>query len=181
MFPYNPDTRAMLRESLLSVWDGVLVDAWLDVVGGVTQDSEDTTFDIRTALYIFSSTGEALDKWGALLGEGRGTQDDLTYRRTILAKAVALVGRGSVQDVQLLADTLTGGSSEVTPEYPANFRLVLDVESPLSDEEVARYLRILDALVPAGVGDRNIEAADFALRFDDPDRGLDLGLLGRIL
>ena len=180
-YPYEADIEGLIRETLLTVWEGPAVDAYIQGFSSLIQEIEDLHLEVRTALDIEVATGLFLDILGGWIGEPRGDLDDETYRRFILAKKDALRSLGTVSEIRRLTDTITEGSSVVLPAYPARYRIEITVTQALGDLRVERLQRFLDIVSPAGVGRSAFEGNENFFRFDDNSRGLDKGELGRLL
>lgn len=63
------------------------------------QELEDAAWDVLQARIIDAATFEALDAWGALVGEGREGRDDATYRAAIKVAFLRVTSAGTPADL----------------------------------------------------------------------------------
>ena len=63
-----------------------LVLAWLATYTKQLQDAEDALWQLFTLRFLSIATGDALDKWGRLVGEARNLDADDFYRVRIMVR-----------------------------------------------------------------------------------------------
>lgn len=179
MQSYEPDIRGLIRQTLLSVWDGSQVDALIDAFAGTIQNIEDMMAEMGFGLDLPAATGLFLDILGGLFGEPRGTLSDVEYRDFIIAKSIALSARGTIPEVRDLVQTLSDGEVRALPVFPASYEVEILVNDPLIPPRRKRIRRILDLVTPAGVGSSVVEASSESFQFDNGSLGFDTGKLAR--
>ena len=144
-----------------------VLSSWL----GQAQDIEDALWQLLT-LTIDTSTGDALDQTGELLGQTRMGLTDVLFRVALHATAKAIRASGVGDELVAIAITLgTNTDVQVAEDFPAG----LEVESVNAPEiPAAVMLAILRRAVSAGVRLQvfDVPAGDtFAFSSTDDDEG----------
>lgn len=156
--------------------------AFLDALMVGVQRLEDECFDLIVGRALDVAYGDALEQWGALVGEPRLGLGDDAYRRFLLARIRVNRSRGTVDDLvaiyKLVMDT---EQVEYYAHYPAGFRLHAWRQTYLSDAEVRRVLRTMEQAKPAGVGMVLSESLADPLLLQDVEQSLDGPKMARTL
>lgn len=191
-FIYVPDWSERACNRLLVKWRKPRMQALAQALGYGAQVLEDMQFDVLVSTTLDSATGDALDKWGEVVGEDRGPLTDSEYRQFI--KARMLVNKsGKVDDAspppidQLIEilDVATQPNEGVRflSNFPAGFYLQVTRSTFLSDEARRRVSRLMEDARPAGRHMTVIEALVNGFGFaGDPDaEGFSIGPFSRLL
>lgn len=173
------------EEALLSVYkDADKLRALIHAMCHGAQLVEDDAFDLLSSTPLDVAAGSELDRWGALVSEGRGGLTDDDYRRVIYAKIAATRSAPIVQDVLAVVRLITGTSeSEVTyrEAFPAFVEFTISHDDDtLVEATHERIERIVNLARAAGVAYDLVEARPgVGFIFDSSTRGFDNGLLAR--
>ena len=131
------------------------------MAGGV-QDMEDVIWGVIEGTILPSAVGDALDRWGALVGEPRGSlTSDSDYRPIIQARILANRCLGDVNSIMTVLSTAT--SPVVCIEFielnpgPAAFQIQVTRESIMSEPRRLRVRRVMQDATPGGADARYIE------------------------
>lgn len=159
------------------------IDAVLRTGGRGAQQIEDMSFDALVSDNPDHATGEALDRWGRIVGEQRRGLNDRDYRRFIRARILANISPDDIDSIVEVWRVLTE-PDDVSVHWlrPAAYALVTHREAPLESHIRDRIRRLMESIQPAGVGLKLIEAPrkDDTYTYDNGP-GLDEGAFGRIL
>lgn len=129
----------------------------------------------------FSGAGVILDLWGAAAGEKRGTLDDANYLRFILARFMRIVSSGSIDELVDITQRLTGTVDVHLREvFPALIQVTFTGGS-LGALQVGELSEILEDAAAAGVKVGVIQSTSNSFKLDSATRGLDNGLLSRLV
>jgi hypothetical protein len=177
-------------------WPQRLLDRWLAqfrtkpvmrslmrAIGRAVQCQEDDAFSVSVSTRFPEATGDALDQWGATVGEPRGNFGDATYRLFIRARIKANNSNGSADDLIEAAQLVTAPSTVRHQNiYPACTKLEILRETPMDEEHLRRTGDLLRGMKAGGVCLRLVEAIPGYYGFvEDPNSlGLDAGCLSRI-
>ena len=129
------------------------VQQFMRSLGGGVQVLEDILWDILQGTLLELAVGDALDRWGALVGEPRGSLTaDEDYRPVILGRMLANRTDGSVDS--LIAVVRAAAYPTVCAEYfdlfPAGFQIQVSRERWMDEPRRQRVHRILSDASPAG-------------------------------
>ena len=134
----------------------------LRALAGGIQDVEDVIWGVLLGTILPSAVGDALDRWGNLVGEPRGSlTSDLDYRPVITARILANRCPGDLDSLIGVLSAATAPSHciefiELQPG-PAAFKLQVTRESWMSEPRRLRVRRVLADASPGGVDARYIE------------------------
>lgn len=120
--------------------------------GGV-QELEDMIWGAYQGTTLGLSVGHALDRWGAVVGEPRGSlASDEDYRCVIWARALANRCDGTVDAMMEVMERACFPvvCIESFQLYPAGFQIQIAREAWMSEPRRRRVRRILDDIAPAG-------------------------------
>ena len=151
------------------------------------QALEDNALLLRTERLLSTAVGAQLDRYGDLVGEPRGSLADADYRRFVQARILANLNGGNgdrmIEVFRLIAGPKTTGTAVAYAQVgvgPA-YSLTILRDAPLATDVASRVADTMDAIRPAGVGHRLVEA-DGALAFQfDVGPGFDLGELSALI
>lgn len=157
---YQPDQAGETRRLLYSQdRHRVRLNALVAAYGAAFQLAEDTLYSIRENSRLPYATGDALDQWGALVGEARLGLDDNVYRGFISARIVANRSDGSLpslaQVLALITDPLEIRGYEL---YPSLVVLQILRGTFMEDEVKARVRRFMGRIKPGGRALEVVEA-----------------------
>jgi hypothetical protein len=142
---------------------------------------EDPVFDFVTGWNVNLVSGDALDVFGAIVGEQRQGLEDDVYRRFIQARIKANVSRGTRDDLidiwRILMDADTVWYLDA---FPAGFTLVAIRSEFLDDTTKGRARLFMQDVKPAGVSMDLIEGLLNAFTYDDGP-GYNIGPYARYL
>ena len=96
---HNAEANALVPEILRFP----LVLAWLATYTKQLQDLEDALWDLFSLRFLSIATGDALDKWGRLVGETRNGDADDFYRVRIMVRIAVNRSRGNFGDLRKIA------------------------------------------------------------------------------
>lgn len=147
------------------------------------QSLEDVAQAWMTLQTVEGAEGIYLDWWGLQVGQGRGSDDDATYRIKLRAAGARNRSDGSNPDLLLVLTLLLGDlvtQIQITPVYPAGIYIVLYTPAPLSAAQQEAVVDFSLASVAGGVGIlgiAEITGRTFAYSTfpDPPYRGYDDG------
>ena len=158
-----------------------IIQAIVEVLANRWQKIETVADAMLIGWLLDNAEGVQLDVYGILADELRGElSDDDEYRRILRVKLAALQSDGEVpKTIQIAADLILE-----TIEYQqigrAFYRLQWETSTALSDDMRIRVARILDLLVPSGVGYEAVEGVTPVFRYDTGP-GYDDGAYGSLL
>lgn len=181
---YQPDHLAEALAVLLSQYrDKTRIVALVGALIAGVQTLEDTAFDVLVGTTFDVATEGTLDQWGVILGEPREDLDDGGYRDLLRAKLQVLRSNGTVPAVIRTWIAMNPDADEAwyRTAYPAGYRLHLQHDVALTDTQLARLLRLMDQVRPAGVNAEYTETTAGGFRFDIAGRGFDGPPMGRRL
>lgn len=115
------------------------------------QTLEDTLWSMYL-ITVDNATGDALDQFGAIVGQARGdAADDTDYRLMIKARVQANRSHGTVENIlAVFRNLVTAGQTvQILQQPPAGF--VLRVSEPTTAGRVARFAGFLRAARKAGI------------------------------
>lgn len=106
------DRAARMKARLLSIYKGKPnFEALVDIAGAQFQEVEDAAWQMQSFIgrRLSAATGDLLNKWGALVGQERGTSvSDAEYRLRIGARIRANRSNGTAPDVYRVLRALMG-------------------------------------------------------------------------
>lgn len=181
---YQPNHDALAKEILLSQYrKGKRIMALVGALADGVQAFEDEAFDTLIGTPLSVAKSGTLDQWGRILGESRGTLDDPGFREILNTKLLTLRSTGSVPDILRIWLRLNDDADDARyePSYPAAYSLYVTTAVPYSAETIARVIRLMESVRPAGVGGEYIETPTGGFRFNDATRGFDQAPMGRSL
>ena len=103
---------------------------------------------------VDGAEGIYLDWWGLQVGQGRGSDDDATYRLKLRAAAARNRSDGSTNDTNLVLSLLLGDlctQVRIFPLYPAAITINLICTASLTAEQEQAVIDFAHASVAAGV------------------------------
>lgn len=183
---YQPDHKGEAERQLL--WQFRDKPRILSVVRALVQQVqhlEDEWFNVLVSTILPTATGQALDQWGALVGELRGNLTlDAEYRRFIEARVMANYSGGTIEDLLAIWRKLTQ-STDVRYAWlgEAAFTLYCLRSSPMRDDYRGRVARMIADAKPAGVTMELIEASYgyFGFEHDETAEPFDVGAWARLV
>lgn len=123
------------------------------VLGRAAQRLEDDIFGVYEGVTLGMAQGASLDRWGAVVGEPRGSLvSDADYRPVIEARILANGADGTVDGLmQIMSVALQPiVCIEYFDLFPAGFQIQASRELWMSDERRSRVRAILASATPAG-------------------------------
>lgn len=131
--------------------------AWLAAAGKPMQDAEDTLWSLLTETRLDNATGVNLDRYGALIGEGRGDLEDDNYRIVLQGLFMAYASQGDIDTIiRVTAKVADAFLSTVlyVQHQPASYSVQFEQAYPVvpGSDFAARIRRALEAATVAGVG-----------------------------
>lgn len=180
-----PDWPDQGVDRLLRPWDRPRIRALVQALGDGVQLQEEQTWDLLVSTGLDEATGHALDQWGELVGEQRGTLGDNDYRQFILARMLVNRSSGTVDELLQILDVCTTPNAGVWHQdnLPAGIYLVVDRQAFMSDPVRRRVARLMEDARPAGRHVSVIEALVGGFGFDaDPGaEGYGVGPYSRLV
>lgn len=125
-------------------WAGFLL-----ALAGQHQDAEAAIYTLFTGRQLATAVGAALDQYGAIVGQERGSLDDTSYRLRIRARLILNRSSGTIPEILNIFSLLTDLELELQEYPPAAFELRFsggELELPTD------FAAILSAARAAGVG-----------------------------
>lgn len=144
------------------------------------QAIEDALWTLVTALPFPDATGDALSRWGALVGEPRPTGlDDATYRPLVQARIFENISNGRVEDAFSILRAL--GATDALYRLIAPATILLQEQGALAatDAELGDFLE--GAMPPVAIHVNQFPAVPFGFAADASAAGFDVGGLGRTI
>ncbi len=129
------------------------------LLGGV-QTFEDLAWGVLEGSILPSAVGDALDRWGNLVGEPRGSlASDVDYRPIINARILANRCTGDIDSVMgvIIAAASPIVCIEHIPLPPAGFQMQVTRGDFMSESRRLRVRRILKDCTPGGRDARYVE------------------------
>jgi hypothetical protein len=184
-YAYIPDHDARAVGRLLRQYQGKdRIEALVKSIAVGIQAIEDDAFDVALGTQFETSTGDALDKWGELVGEVRGGLRDDEYRRFIAARLLANRTIGTRDELIAIWSLATAPSTVRYFDHGrATFSLYAVREVFMRAEVRRRVRRLMDSVKPAGVSMQIIESIEgyFGFLEDDDSRGYNQGPFSRVV
>ncbi len=120
----------------------------------LVQELEGALFDVTEQTAIPTATGFWLDRIGVTVGEERGGEGDVLYRRYISARIRANISEGTLEDVIAVITAWYGATfPTLILTEPGRANLLVDLDSPaVTTAQVARLVKLLRDTRSAGVG-----------------------------
>lgn len=165
---FIPDHKAQARTRLLSQYhDKPNIEALVQSLATGTQMLEDQIFDLLISTTLTAAQGDALDQWGALVGEVRGSLGDEDYRRFIRARILVNNSEGTTDELLAIWSLLVEPFIEIRHyNYaPATFELMVLRDDYMTDERARRIGQTMRAVKPAGVAMMLLEAVPGSFGF----------------
>lgn len=118
------------------------------------QAIETSLFDVIEQTTIGTSTGAWLDRLGALVGEERGGEGDVLYRRYIRARVQANTSEGTFEDlIAVITEWYGSAFPSLIITEPGRANVLIDLNSPdVTQTQVDRLVKLLRDTRAAGVG-----------------------------
>ena len=136
-----------------------LVLAWLATYTKQLQDAEDALWQLFTLRFLSIATGDALDKWGRLVGEARNLDADDFYRVRSMVRIAVNRSRGNFGDLRKIALLAFGHSNFVI--WAHRKTVAIHVFSPIATLATrAMLLRWFTLAKVAGDGFRLYRSVD---------------------
>ena len=132
-------------------------------LGGGIQDVEDVLWGALEGSILDSAVGDALDRWGTLVGEARGSLiSDSNFRPVINARILANSCTGSVDSIMgvMIAACAPSLCIEHIPQFPGGYQMQVTRERFMTESRRLRVRRILASITPGGRDSRYIEIVD---------------------
>lgn len=131
------------------------LEAFISLLTDQVQELENAYFQISTDTALAVAVGEQLDGWGRILNDPRNGLLDTPYRLHLQAKARVIRSTGTIEDLLVILDLLTGGGnlltlSEPNATDPATFTIDITPAIPAGVDGVSVGVLTLRAK-PAGV------------------------------
>lgn len=116
------------------------------------QDLENAIFQILTDTVLDVAVGVQLDNFGTIVDQARNGQNDTDYRQTLRAKTLLNNAQGTLEEIIILIDLLTGGGLEIeiVEDFPAHFDAIINDPLPVGVDGPQMAAFVLQAK-PAGV------------------------------
>ena len=128
--------------------------AFIGELALTVQAIETALFDVIEQTTIGTSTGAWLDRLGDLVGEERGGEGDVLYRRYILARVQANTSEGTFEDIIAVITAWWGSAFPVLIlTEPGRGNILVNLDSPDVDQaRVDRLVKLLRDTRSAAVG-----------------------------
>lgn len=173
---YYGDHERRLLDRLLSQDRGN--ETWRAFYRGLAtglQRFEDELFGVVMALDLPNATHAALDIWAELVGEVRGGLTDGELRRVVSVKLQIMRCNGTVDEqLRIYRGLIGGGQTRYFPLYPAGYQIQGET-APLRPVMRRRTSRLMQSIVPAGVGAHVAEAQPLYFGFSGDVRAVGFG------
>ena len=183
-FVYNPDIAGRTARLVPSVYrDAERIQALFASVAETAQHFEDASYGVLVSDAPETAWGNVLDRWGRVVGQGRGGLTDDEYRTFVEARQIANRAGSNIDDLLQVWQLITApGEHRHFRLPPAGFSLLVWRSRPMRPSYARRVVALMDDIRPAGVEMTLIEAGDkdAAYRYDDGP-GLDNGAFARAL
>jgi len=180
-----PDWPTRGEDRLLRSWDRPRIRALVEALGEGAQLQEELAWDLLVSTGLDEATGDALDQWGALVGEQRLGLADNDYRQFILARMLVNRSSGTVDELVEILEVAAAPVLDVQHQdnLPAGIYLVVTRNTWLTEGARRRVARLMEAARPAGRHVSVIESLPLGFGFaDDPDAGgYDEGTYSRLI
>lgn len=182
---YVPDWPVRGVGRLLVAWDKPRIRALVESFGEGVQTQEDQTWDLLISTGLDEATGDALDQWGELVGEQRGSLGDNDFRQFIMARMLVNTSSGLIDELIEILDVATQPNVRVihASNYPSGFYLQVERHSFMSDDVSRRVARLMEDARPAGRHMSLIEAlvGGFGFEDDETAEGYDVGVYSQLI
>ena len=159
--------------------------ALIRAVAAGAQCLEEQAFGLLVSSTLTAALGDALNQWGALVGEPRGALTDSEYRQLILARITANRSRGNADDlIKVFAIAATPYLEIISYDiYPAAFYMQVRRSDPMGDVMASRVGALMRSVKPAGIGLDLVEAVTGRFGFEGNPYAepLDIGPYSRSL
>jgi hypothetical protein len=127
--------------------------AFVGEMAGRVQELEDAVYDLVAQTAVSTAVGIWLDRLGAIVGEERGAEGDVLYRRYILARVVANRSRATFEDlVKVINATFGTPQTGITILELGRAALQVDLNFDISTAVRDRLIRFLASTRSAAVG-----------------------------
>ncbi|RAL23043.1 hypothetical protein DL240_09155 [Lujinxingia litoralis] len=157
------------------------IQALINALATSAQHTEDLGFDTLLTNNVDHTRGQALERWGQVVGEPRRERSDDSYRPFIKARITANNVSGVADDFIELWRLITGAEHVRLFALTAGaFALVAAPSEPLSDTQRRHIRTFIESIRPAGIALVLIEAPSGAFSFDTGP-GFNVGAYARIL
>ncbi len=136
------------------------VQALLRSLGGGLQDAEEILWGALMGLLLPLAEGKALERWGKLVNEPRGSlASDADYRAVIEARILANACTGDLDSIMRVMRVACGPvlCMEAFQLPPAAFQIQVIRDEFMGDARRLRVRRIMDICTPGGRDARYIE------------------------
>jgi hypothetical protein len=160
-----------MSERMPIQFDKPRIAALVQALGLGIQCLESNLFGMHISTALPNATGDALDKWGALVGERRGGLSDDDYRVFIDAKLMVLRSNGSPDELIDIFAKITAPQISVRFNlYPrASFGLWVLREEAMGDNRARRVGEFMRQAKPGGTEMWLVESISGYFGFkDDP-------------
>ena len=183
---YEADYRAKAVGYLLSQYQtSPRLVAFLEALATGAQYLEEAAFGVWVSTRLTTASGDALDQWGALVGEVRGGLTEDEYRRFIQARILANNSTGTTDDLVRVFELVCGPVVHVRhfDNYPASFQITALRSEAMSDVRAGRVGALMRTIKPAGVAMDLVEAVVGAMASSiiQTPPPLDVGVFARSL
>jgi hypothetical protein len=173
-------TRAVSR--LLPTLTGPVSTSIALVGGDALTPIEEVALDIINGLELGATgaSGPHLDRWGAVVAEGRNSRSDRAYRAAISTRLLIYRSSGQVDELRLILQRLAGAPSppvSFETQGAVHFEVSRETVAELTTAERASIRADLESAAAAGIRiDPIVDVRSASFRFDDGP-GFDTGQL----
>jgi len=130
-----------------------LLSAFVEELAGRVQDLEDAVYDLVAQTAVGTATGVWLEYLGAIVGEERGAEGDVLFRRYIVARVRANRSHSTLNDVVAVVEAAFGVPLPLlTLSELGRACLQVDLNADFSASLRDRLIRFLSSARSAGVG-----------------------------
>lgn len=184
---FIPDHNERSRKRLpFQFWEAPRLAGLARGIGDSGQVLENLILDLLDGQTLDTAIGVHLERWGAIVGERRGSLEDHELRRFIRARLRANrwakfgTVSGINEQLRIYEIVMDARAVRYFPTYHAGFALVAERDTFLPDRVMERVVRLMLDCKPAGVALDLIEALPGSLTLSGGP-GVGIGVLSRRL
>lgn len=181
-FTPSQDLPARAVSRLLPTLTGPVSTSIALVTGGAFSPIEEVTLDILNGLELGATgaSGPHLDRWGAVVAEGRNSRTDRAYRAAISTRLLIYRAAGQVDELRLILQRLAGAPTppvSFETQGAVKFEVARGAVAELTTAERTSIRTDLESAAAAGIRiDPIVDVRSASFRFDDGP-GFDTGEL----